>query len=276
MTSAAVESILDALPTCAPFSECLPPDGSSLGNYRFAFARSRDELLDVLRLRHAVFVEELGQGLAANAGLAVDVDPFDPWFHHVVVRHVASGAAVGCYRLQTHAQASASGVGWYAASEFDLSTLGNEFLHAAVEIGRACIHPEHRNAEALLQLWAGLAAYARHNDKRHLFGCSSIPGSDVAAAAAAYWELEECGAFHPSLRVQPRDACRMDFAHELRGTTEAGLPPLLASYLRLGAVVLGGPAMDREFGTIDFLTSIDLATMARRTARFFGAQPMPE
>jgi putative hemolysin len=273
MTHAIVAALLPALPAIPPFAASLPADGASAGNYRYGFARSRAEVLDALRLRHTVFVEELGQGLAANRGLDVDIDCFDPWFHHLVVRHAATGAAVGCYRLQTRAQAEASGQGWYAASEFDLATLGDGFLDDAVEIGRACIHPQHRNAEALLQLWAGLAAYARHNGKRHLFGCSSIPGNDLATAWNACRALAQKGAFHPTLRVQPVAACRMDLSGDRWTTAEGRLPPLLASYLRLGAVVLGEPALDRDFGTIDFLTSIDLATMLRRTARRFGAQP---
>lgn len=273
MTNAFVASLLDTLPAVPPFAARLPADGANAGNYRFAFARSRAEVVDVLRLRHAVFVEELGQGLAANAGLDVDIDRFDPWFHHLVVRHVATGAAVGCYRLQTRAQAEASGRGWYAASEFDLSTLGEAFLDEAVEIGRACVHPQHRNAETLLQLWAGLAEYARHNGKRRLFGCSSIPGNDLATAWNACRALERRQAFHPSLRAQPVARCRMDLSTNRWREGDAGLPPLLASYLRLGAVVLGEPAIDRDFGTIDFLTSIDMETMTRRTARRFGAQP---
>ena len=273
MTNATALPLVDSLPLNAPFAAGLPVDGDAPGNYRFAFARTRADVVDVLRLRHEVFADELGQGLAANVGSGLDVDRFDAWLHHVVVRHVATGAAVGCYRLQTRAQAEASGVGWYAASEFDLSTLGDEFLDGAVEIGRACIHPDHRNGEALLQLWAGLAAYARHNGKRHLFGCSSIPGNDVATAWLACRDLERRRAFHPTLRVRPVAACRMDLAGDRWTTAEGRLPPLLASYLRLGAVVLGEPAIDRDFGTIDFLTSIDLATMTRRTARHFGARP---
>lgn len=266
-------AVVAALPATAPWPDALPTDGEAPGNYRFAFARTRADVLAVLRLRHEVFADELGQGLAANASLGLDVDRFDAWFHHVLVRHAATGAPVGCYRLQTRAQADASGVGWYAASEFDLSTLGDDFLDGAVEIGRACIHPDHRNGEALLQLWAGVATYARHNGKRHLFGCSSIPGNDVATAWLACRDLERRGAFHPTLRVRPVAACRMDLAGDRWTTTEGRLPPLLASYLRLGAVVLGDPAIDRDFGTIDFLTSIDLATMTRRTARHFGARP---
>jgi putative hemolysin len=35
------------------------------------------------------------------------------------------------------------------------------------------------------------------------------------------------------------------------------IPRLLSAYLALGAAICGPPAIDREFGTIDFLTWID-------------------
>jgi predicted GNAT family N-acyltransferase len=229
MTNAFVASLLDTLPAVPMFADRLPADGASAGNYRFAFARTRAEVVDVLRLRHAVFVEELGQGLAANAGLDVDIDRFDPWFHHLVVRHVASGAAVGCYRLQTRAQAEASGRGWYAASEFDLSTLGEAFLDEAVEIGRACVHPQHRNAETLLQLWAGLAEYARHHGKRRLSAAARSPattsrrrGTPAARSNAGRPSTRRCA------RSRSRPAawtCRRNRWRE----GDVGLPPLLAS-----------------------------------------------
>jgi putative hemolysin len=47
-------------------------------------------------------------------------------------------------------------------------------------------------------------------------------------------------------------------------------PKLLAAYLSLGATFCGAPAIDRDFGTTDFLTLVDLTspTQARRLARF--------
>jgi putative hemolysin len=35
-------------------------------------------------------------------------------------------------------------------------------------------------------------------------------------------------------------------------------PKLLRTYLSIGAKICGPPAIDREFGTIDFLTLLDL------------------
>jgi putative hemolysin len=48
-------------------------------------------------------------------------------------------------------------------------------------------------------------------------------------------------------------------------------PRLLRTYLSVGSKICGPPALDREFGTIDFLTLIDLAAMpAATSARFFS------
>jgi len=41
----------------------------------------------------------------------------------------------------------------------------------------------------------------------------------------------------------------------------ATAPKLLRAYLAIGAKICGPPAIDREFGTIDFLTLLDLRTL---------------
>ena len=45
------------------------------------------------------------------------------------------------------------------------------------------------------------------------------------------------------------------------------VPKLFATYLRHGARVLGPPAIDEEFGTIDFLTWVEITP---RHIRLFG------
>ena len=52
------------------------------------------------------------------------------------------------------------------------------------------------------------------------------------------------------------------------------IPRLLSAYLALGAAICGPPAIDRRFGTIDFLTWLDIESpdiMAmRRRGRFLA------
>jgi putative hemolysin len=38
----------------------------------------------------------------------------------------------------------------------------------------------------------------------------------------------------------------------------AKVPKLLRTYIGVGAKICGAPALDREFGTIDFLTLLDM------------------
>jgi putative hemolysin len=51
----------------------------------------------------------------------------------------------------------------------------------------------------------------------------------------------------------------------------ATAPKLLRAYLAIGAKICGPPAIDREFGTIDFLTLLDLQAVPMMVrAHFFG------
>jgi putative hemolysin len=43
---------------------------------------------------------------------------------------------------------------------------------------------------------------------------------------------------------------------------EVKVPKLLKTYIAVGARIGGAPAWDREFGTIDFLTLLDLAQLS--------------
>ena len=49
------------------------------------------------------------------------------------------------------------------------------------------------------------------------------------------------------------------------------LPPLLKGYLRLGAHVGDGAAIDRQFGTIDVAIVLPVANIASRYVEHFGA-----
>ena len=43
---------------------------------------------------------------------------------------------------------------------------------------------------------------------------------------------------------------------------EVKIPKLLKTYIAVGARICGAPAWDREFGTIDFLTLVDLTQLS--------------
>ena len=49
------------------------------------------------------------------------------------------------------------------------------------------------------------------------------------------------------------------------------LPKLFRTYLRYGSKVCSPPAIDREFGTIDFLVLLDTHELSERSRRIFFA-----
>jgi len=243
-----------AYPPCPASCPNLSLTSSS---YLARFARDARDLEAIQRLRFEVFNRELGEGLDESWKTGLDQDRFDAHCHHLIVEHAQSGEVVGTYRLQTWEMAQA-GEGFYTAAEFDLSALPEAMFERSVETGRACVAKEHRNGRVITLLWKGLASYLVHNKKTVLFGCCSLTSQDPHVARQTFDFLSRGGFVHPTWRTQPLAAYASyasDFVPELDVTVK--LPALFAAYLKLGALVSGEPALDREFKTIDFLALLD-------------------
>jgi putative hemolysin len=224
-----------------------------------------DELLDVLRLRHQVFYEEVGR----RHPTGIDFDAHDLDADHVVVRVKGEAAPIATYRLlSSHFVDS-----FYSEHEFQLGG----FLRSPgvkLELGRACVAPAFRNGLAMSLIWKGVARYVHMTKADQLFGCSTVWSDDARVAWALHERLETSRCDRYLVAPQP------DYEHpwSARGTElpegtdfEALIPPLLQAYLRLGARVHGAPAWDREFRCTDFFTVLELREMdPRYYARFFG------
>lgn len=250
-------------------SQGLPPIDRVAGSYHLRFARTARDLAAVQCLRFEVFNRELGEGLAESWTTGRDADPWDQLFHHIVIEHVPSSTVVGSYRLQTGDMAEHYG-GFYSEAEFDLRRISREVLRDTVEIGRACVHAEHRNGRVLHLLWRGLAAYLLWNSKRYLFGCCSVQSQDPALGIALWQQFKREGylsgrhsvAPQPGMGCAPASSASLDIGRN-------ALPPLFQSYLDLGAEVCGPAALDADFGTIDFLVLLDLERLNARTRKMF-------
>lgn len=253
-------------------AELLPASQFESGRWRARFARSPGELDAIQQLRFDVFNVELGEGLEASQETRRDEDRFDAQCHHLLVEEKTTGQVVGTYRMQTHEMARA-GCGFYSAIEYDLSRLPAEMLEDSVEVGRACIHRDHRHKLVLFLLWQGLAAYSLAARKRYLFGCSSLTSQDPAQGLRLYRQLREAGAVHPHLDVPPLPGARCSGQDPGGDQPPVHVPRLFRTYLRYGAQVVSAPALDREFKTIDYLMLIDVAGLSPRIRQvFFGGQ----
>src|SRR5262245_23518803 len=82
-------------------------------------ARDASEVRAAQQLRWRVFADELHATIESpEPGL--DVDRYDPWCEHLVVRDDDTGRVVGTYRLLDANGAAALG-GFYTESEFECS-----------------------------------------------------------------------------------------------------------------------------------------------------------
>ena len=240
---------------------------SASAQYATRLARSEAEIRAAQSLRFEVFNLELNEGLAQSYATGLDADPFDAVCNHLLVEHVPSGGIVGTYRLQTGANA-AENLGYYSAQEFDFSVF-EPARDEIVELGRACVHRQHRNLVVLGLLWKGIADYAKERGARYLIGCSSLTSQNPAEGASAYSEMCRKNLADVPWRTRPLPAyeCPLETVTE----EKAEIPKLLRAYLAIGAKICGPPALDRQFGTIDFLTFIDFEALSPAAReRFLG------
>ena len=260
------------VPVFPHHSDAIPPGVVPAGAYDLQFAWTRADLHAVQALRFRVFHEELGEGARSAEVTGRDEDQHDPWFHHLMIIHRASGQVVGTYRLQTAVMA-ATRYGFYSATLFELGAIPGVILDKSIEVGRACVASGHRSGRVLRLLWRGLARYLHWNGKRFLFGCCSLPGTHVDVARDAWRILHSRGALHDRVLVRPRAAhsALPDDGRTRPLTTAdaltAPLTPLFDSYLALGAKVCSAPAVDRDFGTTDFLVLMDVEELDEPTRR---------
>ncbi|WP_243855334.1 GNAT family N-acetyltransferase [Aquabacterium sp. A08] len=265
--------VLDRPSAAAPWGDAArAPDGQEAPAARadtldVSWARHQDEVREAQRLRHAVFADEMGARLPQTLP-GHDVDLFDDYCEHLLVRDAASRQVIGTYRVLTPAQAQRVG-GFYSDTEFDLTRLRG-IRDRMVELGRSCVHPDHRHGGVILALWGALAEFMARNQLDTMIGCASIPMQHAGAhgmvggghAAASIWrQVRERHLASIEYHVRPRLPLPVD---ELDSGLAVEPPALIKGYLRLGAKVLGPPAWDPDFNAADLPMMMRLADLPAR------------
>ncbi|MBU0689323.1 MAG: GNAT family N-acetyltransferase [Gammaproteobacteria bacterium] len=230
----------------------------------FNMARSVAEIAEAQRIRFKVFGEEMGANLP-SAEMGLDIDRFDEYCDHLLVRDHGNDKVVGTYRILPPEQAVNAG-GYYSETEFDLSRLEN-MRDRMVEVGRSCVHPDYRDGATITQLWSGLADYIGKHNHEYLIGCASISMADGGHyAASVYNKVHRLHAAPSEYTVFPH--CRLPL-ESLNRDLEVAIPPLIKGYLRLGAYIAGEPAWDPEFNCADLFILMPVSRMNARYAKHF-------
>ena len=237
--------------------------------YEVALATTLDEVRACQQLRYDVFNRELGEGLESSHELRLDRDRFDVICDHLLVRELASGDVVGTYRMQTGYRAKGN-AGYYSEEFFEFAPY-ERLRSQMLELGRACVHREHRDSLVLMLLWKGIFRYAQETGARFLVGCSSLTSQDPAEGMALFRKLRTAHLVREDLRTAPREGHALS-SGQAAGCRAVEAPRLLRTYLELSAKICGPPAIDREFKTIDFLTLLDLGEIPARLRTRLAAE----
>jgi putative hemolysin len=236
---------------------------------RLSWARSDADVREAQRLRHAVFAGEKGALLRPPPGTpeGLDADLYDPHCDHLLVRAVPlgddTGPVVATYRVLLPEAAKRLG-GLYAEQRFDLTRLRAHRPRLA-ELGRACVHPAHRQGAALLMMWGEIVALLARHGVDYALGSVSLCARDGGARAWAVWQQVAAQHLAP-LEWQVRSRCPLPRPLRPLGT-EVVVDPLLRGYLKLHGQLLGEPAWDGDFQCADLPVMVRLDTLPGRFRR---------
>jgi len=141
---------------------------------RARLAANGDDVRRAQALRHLTFIDGTG---AAERETALDADRFDAACDHLLIEEAKTGELVCCFRLlplEGGSEIERS----YSAQFYDLVSL-REFPDRMVEMGRFCVHPDHRSGEVLRIAWSAMTRYVDAREIKLLIGCSSFKGVDA-------------------------------------------------------------------------------------------------
>jgi len=247
--------------------------GKPFRRYEVRVTENAQEILEAQRLRYEVFALEMGAKLESEH-LGLDRDRYDLFVKHLIVRDSYKRKIIGYTRILTRDMANIVG-GFYSSTEFDLTRIMS--LHGNIlEIGRTCIHKEHRKGSIISLLWSGIARVMETYRADYLIGCASIPMGVYGEIPQTVLGGLDQGHLAPEMfRVYPKTP--LPFKRDLQPTTtNVEVPPLIKGYLRAGAKICGEPCWDPDFNVADVFICLDRERIDKRYQKRFVDDPEVE
>ncbi len=258
--------------TCAPFV-------IRSGKFHIYVTNDTHEIEDAQRLRYDVFFSEMGASPSESDVAGRDVNVFDPFCEHLIVKDVQAKKVVGTYRLLRREGAKRHG-SYYSEGEFNIDKL-KATKGEILEVSRSCVDQSYRTQTVMQLLLRGLAEYILHYNITYLFGCGSFHGTDTKpfehALSYLYYNHLAPIAHRPvtlpqhfkPLNILPADKVDEKLAFQQ-------MPPLLRGYMRLGGTVGDGVFVDHAFNTTDVCVVVDSDCLTPRFAQRYNTQTEQE
>ena len=251
-----------------------PPLVEENENYLLKFAENQDEVRAAQRLRYKVFNCEQNRGLDTANRDEFDHDEFDDDAAHLLAYSKDNPDPIGTYRAI--GQPGNDPEKMYSAREYLVDGV-ERYLPMTIEVGRSCVAKDYRNGAVVSLLWSGMAAITLRSGCRYLCGCVSLEDVHPAVAWAVFENLRDKGLLSPNVFFRPKkkflfprpsddEVARVKAD---RALIRQAIPPLMKGYLTLGAKLLGEPAFDYEFGSVDLPIMVDMWRLPERYRKHF-------
>lgn len=237
-------------------------------------AQIQNTLHEIGRLREVTF-----RKACEGTGQAIDVDPFDSYYQHVILWNRDRREVAGAYRIALVDKVICErGIGGlYTNTLFDFEDEMFLKMRPALEVGRSFVRPEYQKTyQPLLLLWSGIGRFVAKNPRyRFLFGAVSISNDYHGLSRRLIVQCLREGYMHQELarlvhsrNPAPNWAMRTySMIRDINDVSEVisdiekdakGIPILLKHYMKLGGQFLGFGQDPKFNNALDALVLVDL------------------
>lgn len=212
-----------------------------------------------LDLRRRAFIRPSGR----KGRPLSDADGFDPIYNHVLIER--RGRVVACFRIKVLADPQSLLVS-HSGRHYDLGPL-SALTGPFADIGRLAVGPGDGDPDILRMVWGMLARLVETHRLRYLLGCTSFAGADPAQHAPALSALCQGHVGPVALLPHRKAGTVVDLTLVKQPPDATRIPPLLRSYLALGAWVSDHAVIDTQLDTLHVFTLLDVASIPPARAR---------
>ena len=234
-----------------------------VGHYRARFASSQKDILAAQTLRYQCF--------NLSNKFELDIDDFDTVCQHVLIENLETEKLICCYRIlkfDNGENISSS----YSSKFYDLKAL-ESYTEPMIEIGRFCIDSEVNDPSVVLTAWAALAQIVDQNQTELLFGCSSFEGIEKEKYLDSFALLRDRYMAPDHWRPKIKAAQIFHYSKDLiykvdKKKALLNMPPLLKTYLSMGAWVSDHAVVDLNMKTLHLFTGMEISKIPKSRKNF--------
>lgn len=225
----------------------LPSSDQALASSHASPASGSDILLAAKQLRTQCFSSSYG----ATFDNDLDSDEYDEACLHIILQE--GEKVIATARVLDSQRAALLGR-FYSENEFQLEPILKHYPYRILEVGRTCIHPNYRSGKVLRQLWLAITEIAKYLNVNAFMGCCSIP---IGAGDINGWlrRLDNV----TKLNIKPKYQLPPTVL-----TSSPMIPPLLNTYLKMGASLSEQACFDVSFHCADVFVWLPFEQVNKR------------